>query len=332
MKKKVTVCIQSYNHGSYIESCIRSILNQSYKNFNIIIFDDGSTDQTLKIIKNFIKKNKKIRLIKTNTPENQTNFNNILKSYRLFGEYFTIFHSDDVYQQDILKEQVKFMDNNSKIVATGTNANLIDDKNKFIRRVNIPKELLNISKIKNSNFAELLFNYGFFLMTPSFMYRTLFFKNNKVKFNYKNFGWAADVYFFYTLSKYSPIGFLQKRLLNYRISKSSLSENLRKENTKESDLFKVLRKILTDEKFNKNLKEKLISHYNFLLMLNCSNINLNKIIKGEKNLKKINLIKNLPLAIKNYYKFKKFFLAMLLKILGYSPFSKIILIFLNKIR
>ena len=181
MKKKITVCIQSYNHDKYIGECIQSILNQTYKNFNLIIFDDGSNDETIKIVKKKISenKNKKIRLIKTNSPKNHTNFNNILKSQKLFGEYFTIFHSDDIYEPNILEEQVKFMDANQDVMATGTNANLINNKNKFIGTINIPRELKKISKINNLKFTNLLFNFGFFLMTPSFIYRTDFFKKKK---------------------------------------------------------------------------------------------------------------------------------------------------------
>jgi glycosyltransferase involved in cell wall biosynthesis len=334
MKKKITVCIQSYNHGKYIAGCIQSILNQTYKNFNIIIFDDGSNDETIKIVKRIISenKNKKIRLIRTNSPKNHTNFNNILKSYKIFGEYFTIFHSDDIYEPNILEEQVKFMDNNQDVIATSTNANLINNKNKFIRTVNIPHELKKISKINNLKFIDLLFNYGFFLMTPSFIYRTIFFKKKKIFFNYQKFGWAADAYFFYTLSKYNSIGFIKKRLFNYRVSNESLSHNLRKNNTNISDLFKVLKKILKEKKFNADTRKQFIRNYNFLLMLNYSNINLNKIIKGEKKLKKVKLIKNLTLAFDNSFKLKRFVQATILKILWLSPFAKNILIFLNKLR
>jgi glycosyltransferase involved in cell wall biosynthesis len=334
MKKKITVCIQSYNHGKYIAGCIQSILNQTYKNFNIIIFDDGSNDETIKIVKKIISenKNKKIRLIRTNSPKNHTNFNNILKSYKIFGEYFTIFHSDDIYEPNILEEQVKFMDTNQDVIATSTNANLINNKNKFIRTINIPHELKKITKINNLKFTELLFNFGFFLMTPSFIYRTIFFKKKKIFFNYQKFGWAGDAYFFYTLSKYNSIGFIKKILFNYRISNESLSHNLRKNNTNISDLFKVLKEILKEKKFNFDTRKKFIKNYNFLLMLNYSNINLNKIIKGEKKLKKVKLIKNLTLAFNNSFKFKRFVQAAILKMLCFSPFAKNILIFLNKLR
>jgi hypothetical protein len=140
------------------------------------------------------------------------------------------------------------------------------------------------------------------------------------------------VYFFYTLSKYNSIGFIDKKLLNYRISKDSLSLNLRKNNINISDLFKVLKKILKEKKINFDFRRQLIKNYNFLLMLNYSNINLNKIIKGKKKLKKINLISNLALAFDNFFKFKRFIQATIIKMLCISSFTKNVLIFLNKSR
>ena len=169
-------------------------------------------------------------------------------------------------------------------------------------------------------------------MTPSFMYRTIFFKKKKFFFNYPKFGWAADVYFFYTLSKYNSIGFIDKKLFNYRISKASLSENLRKNNINTSDLFKVLKKILIEKKFSTHFKKLLVKNYNFLLMINNSNINLNRIIKRKKRLKEIKLIKNITLAFYDFFKLKRFVQATIIKILCFSSLTKYVLIYLNKLR
>ena len=51
-----TVIVPNLNHGKYLSDCLNSILKQNYKKFEIIILDGGSTDDSLKIIKNFAKK------------------------------------------------------------------------------------------------------------------------------------------------------------------------------------------------------------------------------------------------------------------------------------
>ena len=58
----ITIYITNHNYGKYIEKSINSVLNQTYKNFEIIIIDDGSTDNSRKIIEKFSKK-KKIKII-----------------------------------------------------------------------------------------------------------------------------------------------------------------------------------------------------------------------------------------------------------------------------
>ena len=58
----VSIYITNHNYGKYIEKSVNSVLNQTYKNFEIIIIDDGSTDNSRKIIKKF-SKNKKIKII-----------------------------------------------------------------------------------------------------------------------------------------------------------------------------------------------------------------------------------------------------------------------------
>ena len=68
----VSVVVPSYNHGLYVEKCIDSIVNQSYKNFELIVLDDGSTDNSVEILTKLQKKygfylefNKNQGLIKT---------------------------------------------------------------------------------------------------------------------------------------------------------------------------------------------------------------------------------------------------------------------------
>ena len=60
-KPKVSVIVNCHNGEKYLKECIKSIINQTYKNLEIIIFDDNSTDGSKKIIKNI--KNKKVKKI-----------------------------------------------------------------------------------------------------------------------------------------------------------------------------------------------------------------------------------------------------------------------------
>ena len=64
MEKVLLSCIMpNYNHGKYLKDSIAAIQNQKFSNFELIIIDDASTDESVKIIKNFRKKYKNIKLI-----------------------------------------------------------------------------------------------------------------------------------------------------------------------------------------------------------------------------------------------------------------------------
>jgi len=331
MENKVTICIQSYNHEKYIEKCIQSLLNQNYRNFNIIVFDDCSNDRSVEIINKFQKKSSKIKLIITKTPLNQTNFNEIILRSNEFGDYFTIFHSDDMYQENILNEQVKYMNKNKEILAVGTSAWLINDISNKVGKVKLPNELKTLSIIDKKKFIDLIFKYGFFLMTPSFMYRTSFFINKKLFYNYSKFGWAADVGFFYKLLEYGKIGFINKELLNYRISDVSTSQILKNTKVSKGDLFKVLEYCLKNENIDQIKKYKLKKKMDFLLMHEITICNINRAIK-DLTLIDNKYISNIIEGFKNLNNFKKLFFSVLIKIFLNFPYRKKILIEILKIK
>ena len=65
--KLISVIVPVYNTEKYIEKCVMSILNQTYKNLEIILIDDGSTDESYRLMQNWAEKDKRIRLLqKTN--------------------------------------------------------------------------------------------------------------------------------------------------------------------------------------------------------------------------------------------------------------------------
>ena len=60
---KISIIIPVYNTSKYLKKCLNSVINQTYKNYNVIIVNDGSTDNSLDIIKEYIKKSSNIILI-----------------------------------------------------------------------------------------------------------------------------------------------------------------------------------------------------------------------------------------------------------------------------
>ena len=67
MNKLISIIIPTFNSQAHLKNCINSVLSQTYQNFELIIVDDCSRDNTVKMIKNFIKKDSRIKLFKTKT-------------------------------------------------------------------------------------------------------------------------------------------------------------------------------------------------------------------------------------------------------------------------
>lgn len=109
-EKKVTVVIPSYNRADKIEKSVLSVLNQSYKNFEIIIVDDGSTDNTEEVIRFMQQKYGKIRYIKVkNGGANRARNIGIQSADE--GTYAIAFHdSDDEWRPSKLENTMKAME------------------------------------------------------------------------------------------------------------------------------------------------------------------------------------------------------------------------------
>jgi len=122
---KVSIILSSYNHGKYIADAIQSILNQTFNDFELIIIDDASKDDTFKILQTFNDPRMKIQYNKVNLGVN-VNRNRYIEQAK--GEYIAIMNADDEWLPTKLEKQVKFLDENPEIGAVFTHANIIDDK------------------------------------------------------------------------------------------------------------------------------------------------------------------------------------------------------------
>lgn len=135
MHKKVSVMILTYNSSEFIAETIDSVLIQDYQNYEIIIGDDGSSDDTIKIIKHYQKKNTiPITLIESTENNGIThNFNKCLDACN--GEYIFLLGGDDVFLQGKIRNQVEYMDKNPNIAISYHDVsvfNSIDNKHLYL--------------------------------------------------------------------------------------------------------------------------------------------------------------------------------------------------------
>lgn len=127
---KVSVVVPNYNHSKFLIERLDSIINQSYKDFELIILDDCSTDNSREIIELY-KNNPHISQIVYNVKNTGNTFLQWEKGILLAkGEYVWIAESDDSCTNDFLSEIVPLLDNNKDAVLAFSHTYLIDSQGK----------------------------------------------------------------------------------------------------------------------------------------------------------------------------------------------------------
>lgn len=107
----VTVCMSCYNAERYVEHAVRSILRQTYKNIELILFNDKSTDNTLSILKKLEKEDDRIKLF--DNPVNQGTYISRNHAFQIAqGEFFTILDADDYALPQRIARQVQHLECN----------------------------------------------------------------------------------------------------------------------------------------------------------------------------------------------------------------------------
>ena len=104
-KRMISIIMPVYNSEKYISEAIESVCNQSYKNWELLIVNDGSTDYTSKIIDDFAKKDSRIKVFHRKNEGVSMARNFALN--QICGEYVTFIDSDDMYHADRLKRMLQ---------------------------------------------------------------------------------------------------------------------------------------------------------------------------------------------------------------------------------
>lgn len=204
----VSVVMPVYNSERYIAEAIESILNQTYKNFEFIIIEDGSTDRSVEIIKRYAKKDKRIRLIRNK--ENLRICKTLNKGIKLSkGEYIARMDSDDISYPLRLEKQVKFMEENKEVSVLGGWIKIIDIINgeEYVRRYSG----------KDSQLKKDIFFFSPFAH-PVVMIRKDSLRVLKYDSDYPN---SQDLDLWFKLGERGKFSNIQEVLLDYRIHEKS---------------------------------------------------------------------------------------------------------------
>lgn len=184
----ISIAMAVRNEEKYIHECLQSIAAQTYKNWELIIVNDGSTDKTKEIIKSFaLTSINKVELI------NVENFGtpkcvNIAFRHAV-GKYVARMDGDDVMLPERLTKQVEFMENNPEIGVSGGNAIVIDENGK--------KYAMHKRPLENVDLQSLVKKPDYPILQPAAIIRKELV--DEVKYR-EHFPAPEDLYFWHDLS------------------------------------------------------------------------------------------------------------------------------------
>ena len=201
-----------YNPGIHLIGAIESILNQTFIDFEFIIVDDASTDNSWKIIKSFAKKDNRIIPLKNKINLGVSLTSNIAIS-QAKGKYIARMDSDDISTPDRIRKQVDFLKNNPETVLIGGQCTIINENNQIIGEKKFPT---TNKQINNMIFWAVPVQQGFMMINRSLLPKK-FTWYSPSKFS------AEEVDLYFNLLKFGQFANLNDNLYFYRQLSTSLS-------------------------------------------------------------------------------------------------------------
>ena len=204
----VSIIMNCHNGEKYLKESLKSIINQTYKDWELIFFDNASSDQSKKILKEF--NDERIKYFKSD------NFINLYEARNLAvkktnGDYISFLDTDDMWAKDKLEKQINFIKKNSNYKILYSNYYVLKNNEKKIMYKNeLPSGFIT---------QKLLDFYGIGINTV-FLDKSIF-----EQYNFKkDLNIIGDFDFFIQTSKKFQIGYISDPLTFYRIHENSFTK------------------------------------------------------------------------------------------------------------
>ncbi len=204
----VSIIVPSYNHEHFIEQCINSIVNQSYKNYELIVIDDGSSDNSRTILNTLQKKYHFTLILQDNIGLSRT-LNKGIQNH-VSGKYFTFCASDDYWLPEKLEKQVFFMEQNPDIPMCYGKAYLVDNANNVIQELTTA---IN-NNLKGGYIFKDIILMNFHPPVNYLFRRSIY---DEVGY-YKEDIFTEDLYMNLRVSNKYKIGYIDEYLIYYRVN------------------------------------------------------------------------------------------------------------------
>lgn len=259
---KISIILPTYNVEQYIARAIESCINQTFKNIEIIVVDDCGSDKSIDIVKEYAKKDDRIKII-----HNEENLKLLRARYEgvkvANSPYIMFLDPDDYLELNACEECMKILKNN-KIDLLFFNAFVLENNNKIERKLNFQEKCY----VKKDFLKELLKTKNlFWTVWAKVIKKELYLKAvGLISLENAKINMAEDVLLYYPLINISNTIFhLSKNLYNYQINNFSITKTLTLQNIKtniqeQDNVLYLLKKMQYNYNFNLTLL-KLIEYF-----------------------------------------------------------------------
>ena len=145
MKNKplISIILPVHNCSQYLKECIKSLLSQSHKNIEVLAIDDNSKDGSYKILREFAKKDKRVKVSRNIKRYGiGITLNRLIKKTK--GSFIAFMDAEDTSKKDRIKKQLLYLSSNTDVVAVGTQCLFVGKNDKNLGRSKFPIENQNI--------------------------------------------------------------------------------------------------------------------------------------------------------------------------------------------
>lgn len=260
----ISVVMSVYNGEKYLSEAIESILCQTYKDFEFIIINDGSTDKSLSIIEKYKAQDERIVIIDRKNKGLIASLNEGIDKAR--GKYIARMDADDISLPERFDEELKVMESDKEIVVCGSWINVFSENKKN----KIKKYFVEDKKIK----ANLLMSCCF--AHPSVMIRKDAFIDNNIWYD-KNYTHAEDYHLWTQLAKIGKFYNIPKALLKYRFLETSITRIADKNESQRKEVYTNIfcetLKLINYERTNREIEINTIISHKDRMKVNKLNLN-----------------------------------------------------------
>ncbi|QOV87971.1 glycosyltransferase family 2 protein [Humisphaera borealis] len=220
----VSVLMSVYNGGAYLPPCIDSILGQTFKDFEFIIIDDGSKDDSPAVLKEYADRDSRIRLV---VRANKGLTKTLNEAYKLSrGKYLARMDCDDVAVPTRFAAQVAFLGDHPDVACTGGYFQLIDGESRLLTTLKPPTDDAAIQ-------ADCLAGHNPICHPSAMIRRTAMDAVNGYDERFKT---TQDLDLWLRLGEVGKLANVPEVVLKFRLHESSVSETKRQEQRKAGEL------------------------------------------------------------------------------------------------